>query len=533
MQKIIFVFIFILAFTLRINDLSFPFFTVDEARISYRGYTLSHFGKDELGRSFPVLFNASDDYKLPVVSYLSAASIFVFGKNDFGARIAFILIGSFIPILIYKICFSLFSRKDLSLITALIITFSPVLIFLSKIPNEPIVLLFLFSLFFLLMLKKLTLRKNILLLIIILFVVLTSKLAWLVLLFLIPLTIFIFNKNLNFSKKISLSLILLIIPISAFIFYMNISQARRSINENNISLFYNLTIENGLNRLRGEGLEEGINPLFEKILFNKSAYIFAGFMHWLDQLQPAVFFGEFDPNGYFSFSNQGVFQKILVIPFILGLWIMIQKKSQKTMLLFLYSLVLTFPANFKFPQTSKELIILVIPIYAIIIAHGFLDLKRLYAKIIIFIVVLELVFLFSNFASTKMNTNTTRPEWVISVLKDSFDQSLVSKQVYISDDITSDLITYFQWHNPVSQDKDTKKIPLPYKVKSTMLGNIQLLRSQDTLESCDDETKTAIFLGSREINKATGNYLLIKTYVDSLRENRAYFLRRDKCNKLE
>ena len=69
--------IIFLAFFIRVYNLPFPAFTADEARIAYRGYTLANLGKDEMGRTFPVIFNSLSDYQLPVTSYLAAFGEFL------------------------------------------------------------------------------------------------------------------------------------------------------------------------------------------------------------------------------------------------------------------------------------------------------------------------------------------------------------------------------------------------------------------------------------------------------------------------
>src|SRR3989344_2682579 len=90
------------AFIIRILNLPFPVFTSDEASVAFRGYTLATTAKDELGRVAPILFNSSEYYQLPAVSYITALGMLVFGKTDFGARAPFILTSVVIVLLIFK-----------------------------------------------------------------------------------------------------------------------------------------------------------------------------------------------------------------------------------------------------------------------------------------------------------------------------------------------------------------------------------------------------------------------------------------------
>ncbi|MCL4418089.1 MAG: glycosyltransferase family 39 protein, partial [Actinobacteria bacterium] len=139
-KKAIICLILFAAFLIRIYNFSFPFFTSDEARIAYRGYTLATFGKDELGRFFPVLFNSLKDYDLPLTSYLTAGGEMFFGKSDLGARMPFVIIGTLLVLLVYQIAKFFSQESYFRLTSAFIAGFSPTLIFLSKIPNQSIVL---------------------------------------------------------------------------------------------------------------------------------------------------------------------------------------------------------------------------------------------------------------------------------------------------------------------------------------------------------------------------------------------------------
>ena len=123
MNKVSLVLLLFFAFLIRLFPLDFPKFTQEEARIAFRGYTLSTSGKDELGRPFPLLFNSLTDYQLPAVSYITASGEILFGKSDFGARIPFILLGVALVWLIYKIAQIFSPRKEFWFLSAAIIAF--------------------------------------------------------------------------------------------------------------------------------------------------------------------------------------------------------------------------------------------------------------------------------------------------------------------------------------------------------------------------------------------------------------------------
>ena len=148
----------LVAIMLRSLDISYPAFTPDEARITYRGFTLATTGEDELGRRFPLIFNGAEDYQFPLVSYITSLGVLIFGKSDLGVRIPFVLIGVVLIFLTYKNALFLTGDKKFGYLASLLVAFSPPLIFLSKIPNETIVLTTLITfLFYLLTREKMNL----------------------------------------------------------------------------------------------------------------------------------------------------------------------------------------------------------------------------------------------------------------------------------------------------------------------------------------------------------------------------------------
>lgn len=59
----------------------------DEASEGYSAYSLLKTGKDEYGKSFPILFRSTEDFKTPVYTYMIVPLIPVFGLNPFTVRL--------------------------------------------------------------------------------------------------------------------------------------------------------------------------------------------------------------------------------------------------------------------------------------------------------------------------------------------------------------------------------------------------------------------------------------------------------------
>ncbi|MDQ3098211.1 MAG: glycosyltransferase family 39 protein [bacterium] len=78
-----------------------PSLNWDEVAIGWNAYSVLQTGKDEFGISLPLIFRSFDDYKSPAYIYATAASIFVFGKNEYAIRFSSALFGVLTVALFY------------------------------------------------------------------------------------------------------------------------------------------------------------------------------------------------------------------------------------------------------------------------------------------------------------------------------------------------------------------------------------------------------------------------------------------------
>lgn len=534
LKKIAILLLILITLTVRLFPVDFPKFTTEEARIAHRGYTLARYGTEELGRKFPLIFNSLEDYQLPITSYLTMIGILAFGKTDLGVRIPFILIGTLLVILTFEISKFFTTDSRFRFVSAGIIASSPTLIFLSKTPNEIIVLVFLFTLLFYLLVNN----KNLLLIIgTMVLTSLVSKFAWFILLpfILYMLWIIKLKHGRLFIAKQQAHLILgfaILIMLSAFVLFFNIPQSKRSLMENNFSIFSDITIQNGINRLRGQGMQSGWPFFIDRLLFNKLNFLAVGLLHWLSHLNPAIYFGQFDKNGELNYSYLGTWPKILILPAILGL-IVILKKPEKKGKLFLLLLILTYPSILIYPSYSLDLIVLTLPFMAMIITTGIFKLIEFNKKIVILVllfVVLELVLNLYNFYPEYKNTNTTRPGWIKNIAEDVFKSS-TNNQTAISDDIVSDIIPFLRWYTPVGDDINSLDIPWPYKYRQYNLSSIKIIASDDKFRTCGLNEKLPLFVSKRDLNKIQHDTQIEPSYKykDNLDEEKAYQITQKIC----
>lgn len=124
----------IVAFLIRFVSLtSFPAgFNADEASFGYDAYSLMHTGRDQWGTFLPIVLKSFGDYKAPVYSYLAIPSIAAFGLNVFSTRLPNVFVGALSVYIIYLLSKKLSNSENIAILAALLLTFNPWGIMLSR-----------------------------------------------------------------------------------------------------------------------------------------------------------------------------------------------------------------------------------------------------------------------------------------------------------------------------------------------------------------------------------------------------------------
>jgi 4-amino-4-deoxy-L-arabinose transferase-like glycosyltransferase len=113
-----------------------PSMNWDEVSIGFNAYSILKTGKDEFGNTMPLYFRSLDDYKMPVYVYMTAASIKVFGYNDFAVRLPALLFGILTIYLMYVLAMELTRKKDIALLAAFVTAITPWNIMFSRMASE-------------------------------------------------------------------------------------------------------------------------------------------------------------------------------------------------------------------------------------------------------------------------------------------------------------------------------------------------------------------------------------------------------------
>jgi len=127
--------VLVLAFLLRVIALSnFPVgFTPDEASFAYDAYSILQTGKDQWGKSFPLVLESFGDYKSPLLSYLAIPFVWVLGLSKVAIRLPNALLGTAAVYVVYLLSKELFSRqKNIGLYSAVLLAISPWHIMMSR-----------------------------------------------------------------------------------------------------------------------------------------------------------------------------------------------------------------------------------------------------------------------------------------------------------------------------------------------------------------------------------------------------------------
>lgn len=116
---------------------------VDEASLGYNAYSILKTGKDEFGKSFPVMFRSFTTFQSPIYSYLTVPFVYFLGLNTYSVRLPSALFGFLtIPLLYFFVKKVAPNIKNLALISALFLAVSPWHILYSRTAYETNIALF-------------------------------------------------------------------------------------------------------------------------------------------------------------------------------------------------------------------------------------------------------------------------------------------------------------------------------------------------------------------------------------------------------
>lgn len=108
----------------------------DEVALGYNAYSILHTGRDEYGTFLPLELKSYGDYKPALYAYLTIPSIAVFGLSTFATRFPSAFFGVLTVLVLYFFAQELFKRRDIALLSSLLLAISPWHIQFSRVAFE-------------------------------------------------------------------------------------------------------------------------------------------------------------------------------------------------------------------------------------------------------------------------------------------------------------------------------------------------------------------------------------------------------------
>lgn len=422
-----------------------PALNSDEVAIGYNAYSILKTGRDEYGSRYPVTFRSFDDYKMPVYVYMAAASMKVFGYNDFAVRFPSALLGTITVLLTYALAIQLLKRRGVGLISAFLLAISPWSLQFSRSGYEANVAVFFIVLGMCCFMKGLTkgwfLVPASLALSLSVWTYLTPRIF--VPLLCVGLAI-IYRKELWKQKSyviiscfVGLLILLPVIKLSLSV--------EGQIRAAGVSAFGN---PDDLKKSAARAIRDELQGRKIFTVFDNRRIIYA--MTFL-----RGYFGHFDPNFLFLDKSINKYRApdvgllyLFELPLLLaGAYMLVRKWSTGSAVLFWWMFVSPVAAAFTPPPPHPVRSLVFLPVFQIICAAGFVSLMSILWKkkalarhvaglIVVLIMALNVTYYFHQYYSVlpvedAKDWYTGRREMTekINAAKDSYDTVYVSKSL--------------------------------------------------------------------------------------------------------
>lgn len=325
--------------------------TVDEADMGYNAYSILKTQKDVYGEKLPLFFQALDDYKPGLVFYTTLPAIFLFGLNDFSVRLAPAIFGTLSIILLFVLTKTLYPKNQLlPYISALLVSFAPWHIALSRAMVWYIELIFLYLLFFVFFVfaqkeylkaqtKLFTLSASAIFLSLTLYVYYAAVIYLpLILLALTYIYMDFFKKNLKILLT-GLS-ILLILSLPAFLHYSS-PESKTRLNVISV-LTPDITLPTSIKELEQD---QQLGLPFSQFIHNRRlVYASALADNYFDYFNLDYLFVTAKNIRYFYVNGIGLFYLIELPFFLYGLYTLVRRREKSDLLILALLVIGPIPA---------------------------------------------------------------------------------------------------------------------------------------------------------------------------------------------
>ena len=366
-------------------------FTPDEASFGYDAYSILRTGKDQWGKTLPLVLESFGDYKSPLYTYISIPFVALLGLSRYSVRLPNAFVGTFAIYATYLLVNELLSggfikKKDkidsdtVALIAAFFLAISPWNIMMSRGAFEAnlITLLLPLALYFFVkglknpkyfMAASIAIGLN----------VFSYHSAKLVTPLVFIAAIFLFREKIfkNFGKFHKISLLILIIFIGLFLISLKSGSSTRILN---VNIFKTSLLEASSERIKA--INQGMNPLFARIVYNKyQAGLRHFFGNYVTYFSPQFYFSQGPAEStYGMIPGRGVLYWFELPILILGFLYIFKNKNRLFLIILTWFLIAPIPAALSVgPGYAANRAEVLLPTIQIIGALGFfylLDIMR-------------------------------------------------------------------------------------------------------------------------------------------------------------
>jgi 4-amino-4-deoxy-L-arabinose transferase-like glycosyltransferase len=422
--------IIVFALLIRVIGLSSypPSLNWDEVSHGYNAYSILHTGKDEWGEPFPTIFRAYGDYKLPVYIYLTAISESLLGLNSFAVRMPSALAGAGTVIFSYLLVRKLFKDQRIALLTAFLVAIEPWSFFLSRIALEANVALFFMVsgvYFFILGVEK---RSWHLLLSALLFglSVWTYNSARIFVPLLLVALIFIYRKSIEkvIQGKLLVTGFLLLVTLFFLPMFLQLinpsGQARYG--------WVRILDEGAIAQIEEQRNTNQINPLIEKLIFNKPAYFMKEFTsNYISHFSPNFLFINGGSHYQFNIPGYGLLHLVNLPFFYIGLvltFLKLKKKEYKLLAAWIVLAPIASSLTREAPHTLRNIVFLPIPMVLTTLVVN----KYLKSKVLLGYLAIVLLFFGSYLAKYRDYSVQYSSSWqygykqIVNYVKSNYDK---------------------------------------------------------------------------------------------------------------
>ncbi len=360
--------IIIFSFLIRVYKIELvpPSLSWDEAAVGYNAFTIANWGKDEYGKTFPLVFKSFGEDKQPIHIYTAAIFVKLLGPSEFSIRIASAVLGTLNVLMIFFLARILFKDNLIGLAASLFLSISPQNIFFSRFNHEANFALFFLMLGLYLFFKAVKEgRKNTLPLSVLSFIfgTISYHAAEIVIPSAVILLSFLYFKDLYTNKK---ELLISGLLLLGFIVFCVLNPRILGLER------YNQTKQGSVQIERTGLFKQTHNYLLGQIELDFTQYL----LHF----SPKYLFESGDKNSRLSAQGSGEFYAVDALLLALGLLYLVTRRSREGLFVLFWALLGPLPSSLFTEAPHAGRAAFMMGSWHIIAAVGFLFLIRLLRK---------------------------------------------------------------------------------------------------------------------------------------------------------